>query len=94
MITSHTESESDSEDHSEQPQTFLVKFRNGLRDSVLQRFGTDQESGQQVAARGRKIVTCNVVNDKYYVLATLLDPKLKTIPFEGTSTDRSCSFLG
>lgn len=82
-ITSLTESESDPEDHNVDPEYFLEKFRRALRDSVLKRFGTDQDSGQPAAVRGRKIVTSNVVNDKYYILATLLDPKLKTIPFEG-----------
>lgn len=81
-IQALTEPESDSEDNNQHPQNFLIRFKKNLRDSVMLRFGTHPDSGQ-VPGRGRRIVTSNVVNDKFYILATVLDPKLKTIPFEG-----------
>jgi len=63
----------------------LLNFKLELQASVLKRFGTSKLSAQETAEdkRDRRIVTLDVVNDEYFILATLLDPRLKTGPFEG-----------
>lgn len=74
----------DISDESEQ----LIAFKAELRRSVWQRFETNRESGQKVTGvtgADRNIVTCDVFNEKNYILATILDPRLKLLPFTGKS---------
>lgn len=88
-VPSHFESESESEESSNYPQSFLIQFKHRLRDSVVQRFGTTHNAGQ---GKGRKIVTSDVLNDKFYIISTLLDPKMKTLPFEGSKQATAIHF--
>lgn len=64
----------------------LLDFRERLCNSVITRFttktGTDAEDPGQVI--NRRIVTYDILNNKNYVLASLLDPRIKTAPFKGT----------
>jgi len=55
-----------------------------LLDSVLSRFTTNQEKGEKVVVGGkqRRIVTADVLADETYVMAALLDPRIKPTPFK------------
>lgn len=76
-------SENDEED---EEVSFITSFKENLKQSVLQRFDTDHGEAHKVI--GRKIVTTDIFNDPFYILSTILDPRSKTVPFEG-----NCSFI-
>ena len=64
----------------------LVEFKNDLCNSVVNRFTTDKEKGGVVLnefGKKRNIVTVDVCNEHSYIMASLLDPRVKTVPFEG-----------
>lgn len=64
----------------------MESFKTQLKEFVKERFETkpDQTAASVQDSDSRsKIVTIDVFNDKLYILATLLDPRCKTIPFEG-----------
>jgi len=53
---------------------------------VITRFGTAKEKGQKIKdayGNEKKIVAVDVFNDENYILATILDPRFKTFPFDG-----------
>lgn len=55
-------------------------LREHFIEQIKQRFDTKSDQ-----ASGRHIVTLDVFNNELYILSTLLDPRVKTLPFEGTS---------
>lgn len=60
------------------------KFKNSLFTSIMQRFVNDEAqvpSGSK--KRGRRIVVTNIYKNIDYILATLLDPRIRTTIFEG-----------
>lgn len=71
----------DDEPDEDSEQAFLKTFKIKLKTCLMQRFENDKSKGQKV--QGRNIVTTDIFNDKFYILATILDPRCKTIPFEG-----------
>lgn len=62
-----------------------LQFQKFLNDTVNIRFGTNYSTRGVVDAAGktRKIVTVNVFKSKVYILAALLDPRVKLVPFQG-----------
>jgi hypothetical protein len=62
----------------------LMNFKQDLVKSVKERFTTDKDSGEKVLnekGNARQIVTINLPKIKSYILATLLDPRIKGTPF-------------
>ncbi len=71
--------------------SYIRAFKEMLKQSVLQRF--DTHHGDALKAIGRKIVTTDIFNDPFYILATILDPRSKTVPFEGKNYSVKTSAL-
>ncbi|ODM90229.1 Zinc finger BED domain-containing protein 4 [Orchesella cincta] len=64
----------------------LVKFREELRHCVVRRFETNKSNGQKVLDQDEnetRLVGIDVFNNQFYLLATVLDPRLKLKIFEG-----------
>lgn len=58
-----------------------------LINAVTDRMTKDKEHGEFVkdaAGRTRNIVTSNIFSNEHFILATLLDPRIKMVPFQGT----------
>lgn len=54
-----------------------VDFRNKLVDAIMHRFALSGEDGSPT----RKFAV-NIFDTKEYIIASLLDPRVKTAPFE------------
>jgi len=66
--------------------TEVTAFKDELKKCLLERFGYDKERNQKVigpSGKERRIVTLDIFHNPFYVLATLLDPRIKTVPFGG-----------
>jgi len=62
-------------------------FKGKLITSLINRFTIDMAAGEKVVGSNgnfRRIITVNLVKRKPYILASLLDPRVKLKPFEGT----------
>jgi len=72
----------DLEEHTEN----IKNFQEKLLSSIFQRFTVNKERGEQnLDSNGRpaRFFSTNVMNDETYILATLLDPRIKQVPFQG-----------
>ncbi|OXA47250.1 Zinc finger BED domain-containing protein RICESLEEPER 1 [Folsomia candida] len=67
----------------------LWDFKNALCESFITRFSHDMESDEPIinkaTGKPRRIVTYNVMRNKNFILAALLDPRIKSVPFNNTS---------
>jgi len=69
----------------------MHKFKENLLSSVITRFTTPPPpSGKRTAVRSlweenkiRHIVTVDIFHSEEYILAAVLDPRWKLIPFQG-----------
>lgn len=80
------ESASISDEVDDAEKDFLVQFRKKLLESITDRFTKDKEKGQNVVTEDgtiRRIKTVDVFHDLKYILATILDPRIKDAPFTG-----------
>lgn len=63
----------------------LWDFKNALCESFITRFSHDMESDEPIinkaTGKPRRIVTYNVMRNKNFILAALLDPRIKSVPF-------------
>lgn len=67
----------------------VEEFKQCLKDIMLIRFGRDKDCTVPIPHPSKpggtwKIKTFNVFRNRTYTLAALLDPRVKTIPFQGT----------
>lgn len=88
-ISSSSTSESQEHGLPNTTTTHLTKFKKLLIESLLARFTTDKEGGEKVVEKDgktRNIFTINLFFQKSYILATVLDPRLKLRPFLGKYT--------
>jgi len=66
----------------------LRKFQVDLRLCVIRRFETDNLKGQKVMNSdgiATKLVAIDVFNNAFYVLAAILDPRVKMKLFDGNT---------
>jgi len=64
----------------------LTEFQSALCQSICNRFTNNKDIGEKIhdlTGKARRIVTVDVFNDPTYILATLLDPRIKVVPFNG-----------
>ncbi|XP_035713793.1 uncharacterized protein LOC118438118 [Folsomia candida] len=64
----------------------LLGFKASLVTSVVQRFTTNKDRGERILnadGKTRNIVTIDAMSSKAYILAAVLDPRIKTLPFQG-----------
>jgi hypothetical protein len=64
----------------------LKNFKTGLCKSIIDRFTNDKEKGERIIGsngKNRQIVTVDIFHNSRYILAALLDPRIKTAPFLG-----------
>jgi len=70
----------------------MSEFKQSLVHSVVNRFTTNKEKGEKVIdekGKIRRIVTLDIFNEKAFVIASLLDPRIKTSIFEGINENDS-----
>jgi hypothetical protein len=66
----------------------LIAFQKELCQAVVDRFTNDKEKGEKVfdkEGKARRIVTADIFHNKNYILASLLDPRIKDVPFLGNN---------
>lgn len=72
----------------EEDLTGLKQFQIDICATVRDRFTTDKTNGEKivdpVTNKTRNVASINIFNYKPYIMAALLDPRVKQTPFNGT----------
>lgn len=65
----------------------MNEFRSAVIQSLLDRFTNDKEKGEAVynktTNKRRNIITIDIFSSVPFILAALLDPRIKDLPFLG-----------
>lgn len=64
----------------------LTNFKGATVKALVDRFTTDKDKGEKVMNANntpRNIVTLDLFSNKLYVIASILDPRVHTLPYDG-----------